>query len=262
LTYWANEEEGVMIPFKELAHSNRRFLGMFIQSTSSELVEIVGYAGFDFVIIDMEHGPIDYSTSRILVQAADAAGIVSTIRVAERSPVSVCKALDAGASGVVIPGISSVSDAMAAIEYAKYAPLGMRGACPCVRANKYGFGGESFYRRANETTSVILLLEGKSAMESFDTISSIKGLDAILLGPVDLSHSLGFPGQIHHPVVTNTLIDMINKSKELNVCVGVFCTELQEAKRWYELGVNYVVYNVDTMLFAETCSEVKASLIE
>jgi 4-hydroxy-2-oxoheptanedioate aldolase len=259
--HWVNEEEGAMISFKELAHSNHRFLGMFIQSTSSEFVEIVGYTGFDFIIIDMEHGPIDYSTSRVLAQAADAAGIVSTIRVAEKSPVSVCKALDTGVSGVVVPGISSVSDAEAAIGYARYAPLGVRGACPCVRANRYGIGGEVFYKKANETTSVILLLEGKSAIESFDAISNIKGLDAILLGPVDLSHSLGFPGQIHHHAVTNALIDMINKGKERNVCIGVFCTELQEAKRWFEVGVNYVVYSVDTMLFAETCSKLKASLM-
>ncbi len=239
--------------FKELKRSKDRMLGMFVQSRSEEMVEIIGYAGFDFVVIDMEHGPFDIEGALKLLRAADATGITSIIRVPENSNIAILKALDIGASAIIVPGISSREDAERAIKGAKYGPIGVRGACPCVRANRYGGGEENYFKRANEETSVILLVEGKEGMKAFDDIIDLPYVDGIMLGPIDLSVSLGVPGEINNPIVTTALREMAQKAKRKGICVGTFSPDLDDAKRWFNLGLDYIAYNVDTLLFYETC---------
>jgi len=137
------------------------------------MVEILGYNNFDFGIIDMEHGSFGIDTVHKLVRAADASEMVSIIRVPANEEGHISKALDTGASGVVIPGISCVEDVEKAIKYSKYYPLGTRGACPCVRANSYGAENIKFYTKSNEDTAIILLIEGKKGIESIDEIISV-----------------------------------------------------------------------------------------
>lgn len=243
--------------FKELKTSGRKLLGMFVQSTSEEMVEIIGYAGFDFVIIDMEHGPLDIEGALRLVRAADASGITSIIRVAENSSIAILKALDIGASGIIVPGISSKEDAERAVRSAKYTPLGNRGACPCVRANRYGGGRADYLKEANYETSVILLVEGKEGMSSFDDIISVPYIDGVMLGPFDLSMSLGVPGDIYNPMVRNAMKDMVKKAKEKGIYIGTFSVDLDDAKGWLSLGLDFIAYNVDTLLFYQTCKKAR-----
>ncbi|MDK2871515.1 MAG: 4-hydroxy-2-oxoheptanedioate aldolase [bacterium] len=243
--------------FKELKASGKRLLGMFVQSRSEEIVEIIGYSGFDLVIIDMEHGPFDIEVALNLVRAADAAGITPIVRVPENSNTAILKALDIGASAVIIPGISSKEDAEKAVKASKYGPIGIRGACPSVRANKYGAGDPNYLRTANDKTSVILLVEGKEGVKNFDEIISVPYIDAVMLGPFDLSVSLGLPGEVHNPLVRKALKEMANKAKEKGVYVGTFSVDLDDVKEWFSLGLNYVAYNVDTLLFYETCKRAR-----
>lgn len=243
--------------FKELKSSGKKLLGMFVQSRSEEMVEIIGYTGFDFVIIDMEHGPFDVEGALRLVRAADAAGITPIVRVPENSNVAILKALDIGASAVLVPGISSKEDAERAIRASKYGPIGIRGACPCVRANKYGAGDPNYLRRANDETSLILLVEGKEGVKNFDDIISLPHIDAVMLGPFDLSVSLGLPGEIYNPVVRNALREMADKAKGKGIYVGTFSVDLDDVKEWFSMGLNYVAYNVDTLLFYEACKRAK-----
>lgn len=243
--------------FKELKSSGRKLLGMFVQSRSEEIVEIIGHAGFDFVIIDMEHGPFDIEGALRLVRAAEAVGITPIVRVPENSNIAILKALDIGASAIVVPGISSREDAEKAIKASKYGPIGVRGACPCVRANKYGGGYRDYLTRANEETSVILLVEGKEGVTAFDEIISLPHIDGIMLGPFDLSVSLGVPGNIYDPLVRNSLKEMAQKAKEKSIYVGTFSVSLDDVKEWFSIGLNYVAYNVDTLLFYETCKKAR-----
>ncbi len=227
-----NEEGYIMkLSFKDLVKTRKGFVGTFIQSTSEEMVEIIGYSGFEFVIIDTEHGPFGIETASRLLRAAEATDTISTIRVQDNSEMSILKALDLGVSGIVVPGISSVEDAQKAIKFAKFRPLGTRGACPCVRSNKYGLGDSSYYEESNESTSIILLLEGKKGIESIDEILKLNNIDAILLGPVDLSHSLDVPDDFNHPVVIDTITEAINKGRKAGICIGVFSTDTNIAKK-------------------------------
>lgn len=248
--------------FKELKDSKQKFAGMFVQSTSEEMVEIIGHAGFNFIIIDTEHGPYGTETAVKLVRAADAVNLTSVIRVLQNTETAIARALDTGASGIVVPGITSVEDAQKAVTYAKYGPIGLRGACPCVRANKYGVGDTSYYRKANEDTSVILLIEGKEGINAFDEILNVSYVDAILLGPVDLSVSLGMPGEIYNPTVTDALSQMIEKANAKGICIGLFSIDTNDARKWLEIGANYVAYQVETMLFYEACKKAKDYILK
>ena len=241
--------------YKELKESGRSFIGTGIMIPAAEIVEIVGYTGFDFIVIDEEHTQFGSEKSIDLVRAAEAVGIIPVIRVAEVSEVYLKKALDTGVSAVVVPNISDRESAEAAVYYSRFAPIGGRGACPCVRANKFGMGDNSYYKDANDDVTVIALIEGAKGMENFDEIIDVKGIDAIYIGPVDLSVSLGLAGDVYNPRVVEAMENLISKAQNKGHLVGTYCVDAADAKKWIAKGVNFIDYSTDTVMFMEKCRD-------
>lgn len=234
--------------FKELLKEERTIFGTWLQIPSPEIAEIFGYAGFEFAIVDNEHSSMGPSTSVPMLRALEAAGVATAIRVPECADVYVKKALDSGASAIVCPGISSVKAAKDFVYYGKYAPKGMRGSCPGVRANKFGMGDISYYSNANNNTALIVQVEGKEGVEVFDEIIAVDGLDGVLLGPVDLSMSLGVPGQLDHPLVTETMKEMVKKVRNKGLGAGMFTGDIKSTKYWMDAGCNFIGYGIDAMM--------------
>ena len=241
--------------FHELKNAGRSFIGTGVMIPAPEIVEIAGYAGFDFVIIDEEHTQFGAETSISLVRAAEAADIIPIIRVAEVSEVYIKKALDTGVAAIVVPNISDKKAAEEAVFFSHFAPEGGRGACPCVRANQFGKGDKSYYEEANKAVAVIALIEGARGMENFDEIIAVEGLDAIYIGPVDLSVSMGLAGDIYNPRVIDAMEKMIAKAQAKGCLVGTYCVDIDEAKRWIGRGVNFIDYSTDTVMLMEKCLE-------
>ncbi|MGD2157128.1 MAG: aldolase/citrate lyase family protein, partial [Anaerolineales bacterium] len=159
-------------------------IGANTQIPSTALVEILGLVGFDFTMIDTEHGLFDLQFTGELIRAAQGAGLTPLVRVLNNNPGLILKALDLGAQGVVIPRISSQEDAIRAVEACKYS-MG-RGACPLVRAADYGLWDWKTYQDwADGETMVILLIEDLEAAERIEEILEVQGVDAIFLGPFD-----------------------------------------------------------------------------
>ena len=235
--------------FRELKKLDRKFIGTGIMIPTPEMVEIAGYAKFDFVIIDEEHTEFSSETSIGLVRAAEAAGIIPLLRVPEVSETYLKKALDTGASGVVVPNINSPEAARQAVYYSKFAPLGGRGACPCVRANQYGGGGNSYYEDANRDVAVIALVEGAEGMANFNKIIDVPGLDAIYIGPVDLSISMGLQGDVYHPRVVAAMEDMFAKAQAKGHIVGTYCSQIADAKKWLAKGADFIDFSTDTVMY-------------
>jgi len=178
---------------KEIKYKN--LLGTWIQTASPDVVEIAGHAGLNFVVIDTEHTSFGIETSDCLLRAAECVGLAALIRVSHKDPTLVMKALDAGAQGIVYPGVSKRKDAEQAVKASKYHPLGERGACPFVRSGGHNIlDWEKYAAEANKNTAVILLLEGKEGVDNLDEIISVPGVDVNMLGPFDLSVSLGVGG--------------------------------------------------------------------
>jgi 4-hydroxy-2-oxoheptanedioate aldolase len=233
-------------------------LGTWSQCASPEILEIIGYSNFDFTIIDTEHGYFGLETAENLVRAAEAARIMPIIRVAVNEPHLIMKALDIGAQGVIVPQITSSEGAQRAVSAARYQPLGTRGACPCVRAGQhYVREWDHYARKSNEEAAVILLVEGPEGMANIREIVATEGLDAVMIGPFDLSVSLGVGGQLDHEKVTNFFVDAIELCKEAGVEIIVPNFDLDQEKAraaiayWRTLGCKHFTVGTDKLLFAD-----------
>jgi 4-hydroxy-2-oxoheptanedioate aldolase len=236
-------------------------IGTFVHIASPELVEIVGHAGFDFVIIDTEHGPFGMETAVNLVRAADAAGIYSVVRVADNRASEICKALDTGADGVLIPQIGSEAGARAAVQAAKYHPKGQRGVFPYMRGADYSAeAGKDFYQRANLETAVILLVEGSAGVDNLSRILSVPDVDSIFIGPMDLSQSVGFPGQVDHPAVQEQLQTIIGQAAKKGIAAGIYDFDVTRSRQWMEMGIGFVAFYTDSAIIYEAYQKISESL--
>ncbi len=218
-------------------------------------VEIAGYSGMDFVILDMEHGPAGIEQMQNHIRAAQCSGAVPIVRVGCTEEIS--KALDIGAGGVQIPQIGTAGEAEAAVREAKFYPTGSRGVCRFVRAARYSVTErERYFPEANETL-VIVQLEGQEAMENLDEIMEVPGIDVLFIGPYDLSQSLGIPGQTMHPQVIRQMKKIVEAAHRKGLLVGTFTDDARTLKLWSEAGVQYLSYSVDVGIFADACAGVR-----
>ena len=239
---------------------NQPVFGPFSKSTDPAFIEIMGYSGFDFVILDMEHGPNGLLNMQNLIRAAQLTNIVPIVRVKEDNRSLMANVLDIGASGIQVPHVKSADDVKEIINMARFSPLGMRGMCRFVRAADYSFiNGNDYFKYANEAL-IIIQIEGKEGVENLDSIINQGGFDILFVGPYDLSQSLGVPGQVEHPVVEKTINEIVKKCKEKNIVVGNFNDNVQMAKKWINIGVRYVSYSVDVGIFSEGCKTIVNSL--
>jgi 4-hydroxy-2-oxoheptanedioate aldolase len=221
-----------------------RLIGTFSLIPAMEIIEIIAVAGFDFVIIDMEHGPYDLGTVRDAVVAARASGVGSVVRVRNADPDLIGAVLDIGCDGVLVPQIASASQARSVLRAARFAPDGTRGANPYVRAAGYG-SVPDWFAGANRDVAVMLMIEGCEGIAACPEILGLPGLDAVFLGPVDLSHSLGLPGQISHPRVVDALAGIAARATEHGVATAVFAQDADATVDWARRGVQLIARGVD-----------------
>lgn len=192
--------------FKDLLKNNKHVIGTILQIPSPEILEILKYAGLDFVVIDNEHCCATYEQTLSLIRAADACGLAAIVRIPEITENSIKKILDMGASGLLIPSVSSKEDVEKILKYSYFSPKGNRGACPYVRANCYGAKDVStYYERANSNVYINVTLEGLDGIRNMEEIIRMDGIDSIGVGKVDLAVALGVPGQVNHPKVLEML---------------------------------------------------------
>ncbi|UCF98111.1 MAG: hypothetical protein JSV89_00920 [Spirochaetaceae bacterium] len=256
------EEAALEIPaqrFRKLI-SERLVVGTFSKSQDPAFIEIIGHAGFDFVVLDLEHGPNTVLSLQNLIRAAEVTGLFPIVRVKEDTPSLISEVLDVGAAGIQVPKISSRKEAEEVLQAARFNPLGMRGVCRFVRAADYSsLDRYEYFARAN-TTVIAMQLEGVSAIENLQDILSVSGWDIAFIGPYDLSQSLGVTGQVDDPRVTQMMKTVVDECVKRNVVVGTFVDTLEEARKWSTAGVKYLCYSVDVGLFTEKCHEVVRSL--
>jgi 4-hydroxy-2-oxoheptanedioate aldolase len=188
--------------FKDRLHRRDMQFGFFIGLPSPALVEMIGWAGFDFVIIDTEHGPMSLETVEHMLRAAEGAGMAALVRVPGAGAAHILPVLDIGASGILVPHVSSVEVARDVVAEAYYPPLGRRGISTVSRGARYGLGdGAAYLAKRAQETSVVLMIEDAATLPLVGEIAALPGVDAIFIGPNDLAASLGHAGQPNHPDV-------------------------------------------------------------
>lgn len=244
--------------FREKIASGDTVIGPFMKTCDPAFVEASGWAGMDFVILDMEHGPISIQSMQNNIRGAQVAGVLPVVRVPSITEEAIGKALDIGAAAIEIPQISNAEDAQKAVKLAKFYPDGERGMCRFVRAANYSMAAkEEYFAKANETM-VIAQLEGTEAIQNMDEIFDVPGIDIVFIGPYDLSQSLGVPGQTTHPAVVEAMKKIIKSAKERGMAVGTFTDSAETMKMWMDAGVQYISYSVDVGIFAEACKSIRA----
>jgi 4-hydroxy-2-oxoheptanedioate aldolase len=235
-----------MTTVKEKLKSGKVAVGTFGKFSSPAAVEILGYLGFDFVILDMEHATLDYQQIEHLAQAADAAGISTVVRVPGTDENPILRVLDAGCQGVQVPGVGDFNLAQEVVSAACYQPLGMRGLSYSTRAAKYSIKDKSQHVRDSfDKQLVVAQIESKQGMDNIEAIASLEGIDALFLGPADMSNSLGFPGQTNHPLVQEALRKLCITASQNGKIAGTFVTNREQAARALDMGVRYLVYDND-----------------
>lgn len=235
-------------------------LGPFCKTTDPAFVEIMGHCGFDFVILDLEHGPVSVQNLQNLIRAAELAGIVPIVRVKEDRLSSIGESLDTGAAGIQAPQVTTAEDAARIVQHAKFAPEGMRGVCRFVRAAHYSSQDRFEYFADANRNLVVVQLEGAEALHNVEEILDVQGIDIVFIGPYDLSQSLGVPGKTADPVVTEKMQEIVTACKHKKRAVGTFVDTPEDAARWIDAGVSYVSYSVDVGLFTDACKRVVSTI--
>jgi len=234
------------ITLKERLQAGDVCFGPFAKLTDPAAIEVLALAGFDHVVIDMEHGPITLQRAQDLVRAAELRGMAPIIRVPRNDASDILRVLDIGAEGVHVPQIGTAEDARAAVEACYFHPGGTRGVCRFVRAAEYtARPAREHFAEANRRTLPVLHIEGQEGITNLPEILGVPGIGVVFLGPYDLSQSCGVPGQVQHPTVIERMRHAVGLARERGVVVGTFIESAEGARVWAGVGVQYLCYSVD-----------------
>lgn len=242
--------------FREKISNGDIVFGPFMKTSDPMFVEAAGLGGFDFVILDMEHGPVTIEGQQNNIRAAEARNTVPIIRLKDKAENTIGKALDIGAYGIQVPQIKNADEAREVIKYAKFYPYGMRGVCRFVRAADYSAMDRYKYFESTKDILIILQLEGIDAIKNLDEILEVEGVDILFIGPYDLSQSLGLPGQVDNPIVVDEMKKIVEKAKKKNKVIGTFIDTPKDLKIWKDIGLQYLCYSVDVGIFVDACKEI------
>lgn len=233
--------------------NNELTIGSWITIGHPSIPEILSNAGFDWLTIDMEHNSIDNSMMQNLISIIQSKDIAALVRVSKNEEVVIKHALDAGADGIVVPMIKCKDDAKNAVEYAKYPPLGKRGV-GLSRAQNYGYGFEEYKKWLNESAVIICQIEHIEGVKNIEDIISTPGVDAIIVGPYDLSGSLGFPGELDRQDVQDALhrLEQICLDRNFPIGYHVVPPSSDLLKSTIEKGYKFVAFSTDFFFLGES----------
>jgi len=228
-------------------------VGSWISFGFTQTCEIMAKAGFDWLVIDMEHTALDNNQCLNLIQIIEGNNITPLVRVGANEPLLIKHAMDAGAYGVIVPMINTVEEAQKAIDALYYPPIGSRGV-GLARAQKYGMAFETYKDWADSETIFIPQIEHIDGVNNLESILALDQVDGFIIGPYDLSGSLGLPGQWGHPTVlkalekVNTVLNITDKPGGFHVVHS----NHEELKQRIAEGYTFIAYGDDMVFFAET----------
>jgi 4-hydroxy-2-oxoheptanedioate aldolase len=234
---------------KERIKSGEKLFGCFVMIPSPAVVEMLGYAGFDFAVLDTEHGAGTVETLEHQLRAADAVGLPALVRTVGMTPGEILRVLDAGAAGIVVPHVRTEKDARAIVAASHYPPYGIRGVATTARAGRHGFTTIAEHlAAARERILVVPQIEDADALEHVPAIASIDGIDTIFIGPADLSLSLGHPGDLNHPVVVGAIEKAASDIRAAGRIPMSFARNTQDVAVMAERSIPISVFSTTTLI--------------
>ena len=228
---------------------------------SPEIARTFAAAGFDYVFIDMEHGAFDLETVQDMIKASVDSGITPIVRVCELLYSLCSRLLDAGAQGIILPRVEDPAVLKEALSWLRFPPLGRRGYG--INPTMIGYEARGFQEiidHQNRNNLAIVQFETTTAVERADELLSVPGLDVIMVGPADLSVSLGVPGQFEHPLLVSTVERVIEKCNRHGVVPGIQVRGVAMARFWAERGMRFVGAGAEHVLLLEKSREAVSQL--
>ncbi len=234
---------------KEKILAGETAYGVFINIPSPAIVEVIGHLGFDFALIDAEHGPMGLETCEQMIRAADVVNITPLVRIAMNIQQNILRYLDMGALGVQLPLLNTKADVENVVRSVRYRPVGRRGLAG-VRANNWGMWGPTakYVEEANRQNLVIVQIETMEAVENLKEILTVPGVDIVFIGPNDLSAAMGYTGQQNHPEVHKMIAKLVKEIHAAGRATGTIAYDAETLKLRQEQGFKFITYNAVTML--------------
>ena len=231
--------------FKTALREGRHQLGIWNAIGGNIVPEVLASCGFDWVVVDTEHSPVEVTDVLPALQAiAGYPDVSAIVRPAFNDPVLIKRVLDLGAQTVLLPYIQSVEEAEAAVRAVRYPPAGIRGVAGLTRASRFG-AVERYTATADAKICLLLQVETAIALDRMEEIAAVEGVDGIFIGPSDLAASMGHPGAPGHPEVIAAIEDALTRLKKMGVPAGILTLDQDFARRCMELGTLFTAVGID-----------------
>ena len=243
---------------KARIRSGKPVFGTFVKNNCPNLVEMLGWAGFDFAILDCEHSSYSYGELENMIRACQLAGLASIPRIACPEPWQVHHGLESGATGVQIPSIRSVENAAECAQEAVFFPGGTRSPNPALRAGQYGCwtGEKSYLETKKESSLCVVQVESMAMAAAVEELCRIPQIDVLFVGPGDLSMSMGKPGKLNDPEVAAVIEDVMRRGLAGGKAMGMLCGNADAVKKYVDLGCTYLAYASDSGMIANAFRQV------
>jgi len=238
---------------KEKLQHNKLTIGSWITIGDTSVVEIMATANFEWLCVDMEHTTIDLNKAKMLITTIQANNMKALVRVSKNEEVIIKKVMDMGADGIIVPMIKNESEAKEAVGYVKYPPYGNRGV-GLYRAQGYGTKFEEYKKWVNEEAIVIAQIEHIEAVNNIDDILAVDGIDGTIVGPYDLSGSMGAPGEYHRDEVKEAIERVRLACKKMNIPYGFHVIESNPEKLMERIdeGCTFLAYSLDFFFLGDS----------
>lgn len=236
---------------KAAVKEGRHQLGIWSSVPDPMVQEVLAGAGFDWVLIDCEHAPFEVRDVLPALQAiAQHPEVSGAVRPAANDPVLIKRLLDLGAQTLIIPYVESADEARAAVKAMRYGPDGVRGMAGMTRATRYG-AVEGYSKSAAVELCLITQIESVQGVKNLEAIGAVDGVDAVFIGPSDLSASMGYPGEADHPEVRHAIDDILSRAKAAGIPCGLMDLSPDRAKTYIEMGSALTAVGVDLVLLVD-----------
>lgn len=229
-------------------------IGSWITLGHPAIAEIMAAAGFDWLVLDMEHSVLELSEIQTLIQVLDGQQCPAIVRLTSNHPDQIKRVMDAGATGVMVPMVKSAADAKAAVQSVYYPPRGQRGV-GLARAQGYGARFQQYRGWLEDNAVIVAMIEHVDAVKAIDEILAVDGIDAYIIGPYDLSGSMGRPGELNHPDVQSAIARVLEAGQRSGKPGGIHVIEpdQEELQRRIAAGFNFLGYGLDIRILDSLC---------
>lgn len=246
--------------FKSSLLKHQHQAGLFMGMNSPVSAEILATCGFDFLLIDAEHGLYDLPTLQAQLQAVAAYPVHCLVRPVSHDPALIRQLLGIGVQSLLVPMVNTAAQAQALVDAMHYPPRGSRGVGTGLERGARWNAADNYFEQIAERLCLVVQIESLEGLENLDAICAVPGVDGVFIGPNDLAAAMGYLGQVRHPTVMNTIDSTLKRIRASGKAAGIFCAQPEQAGSWYDSGASFLALGADTALLRNAALQLRQSV--